>query len=243
MKKLIKLTLLLAVLVITSQLSAQNWGSKKIKGNGNVTTETTQTGDYSEVSAVGPMDVFLEKGTEGTIVVQADSNFHEYLDISTEGSKLVLKVKKGYNLNSRNPIKVTVPFTDIDVIKLTGSGDVVSRDAIEAETFEANLTGSGDIKLEVKAQEALFKVTGSGDMVLTGDANTAEIKISGSGDFDGRQFKTKDAEVYISGSGDVKVYANNTLKARVNGSGDVIYGGNPNVDKKVSGSGTIKAHN
>ncbi len=243
MKNLLKASVLFALLITTAQLSAQKWGSKKIKGNGNVTTETTQTGDYSRIAAVGPMDVFLEKGSEGSITVEADSNFHEYIEIKTEGSKLVLKVKKGYNLSSRNPIKVTVPFTDIEKLDLTGSGDVETRDAIEASNFEGNLTGSGDIKMEVNSNQAIFRITGSGDMMLKGSSDSAEIKISGSGDFDGRQFKTKDAETYISGSGDVKVYATNTLKARVNGSGDITYGGNPTVDKKVSGSGSVESRN
>lgn len=242
MKKAIKLTTVFLLMLATAHVSAQSWGSKRIKGDGNVTTETTTTGDYDVVSAVGPMDVFLERGTEGTITVEADSNFHEYIEVKTEGNKLILKVKNGINLNSRNPIRVTVPFRDLSGLKLTGSGDVETRDAISADNFEAALTGSGDIKLEVNATDSSFKITGSGDMVLKGGSGDVEIKISGSGDFDGRQFKAQDAEVYVSGSGDVKVYANGTLKARVNGSGDITYGGNPNVDKKVSGSGTVRAH-
>lgn len=244
MKTILKLSTVLALLLVSSNMNAQKWwgGNEKVKGNGNVTTESTNTGDYSEVSAVGPMDVFLVRGSEGNIQVEADSNFHEYIEVKTEGDKLVLKIKKGYNLSSRNPIKVTVPFTDIDAVKLVGSGDVETRDAIQADQFEATLTGSGDVRLEVNAREVFFRVTGSGDMVLKGSADITEVKISGSGDFDGRQFKAKDAQVYVSGSGDVKVYANNSLKARVNGSGDIVYGGNPTVDKKVSGSGTIKSN-
>lgn len=241
MKSTIKL---LSVLFLLCALPAQaQWGNKKVNGNGNVTTETISTGDYDVIAAVGPMDVYLVSGSEGRISVEADSNFHEYIVVETEGDKLIVKVKKGYYLKSKNPIKVTVPFEDLSGVKLTGSGDVMTRDAISADNFEAAITGSGDVNLEVNARKATFKITGSGDMRLKGSADSASLKISGSGDFDGRMFRTQDAEVAISGSGDAKVYAEANLKARVNGSGYITYGGNPSVDKKVSGSGSISARN
>lgn len=241
MKTTIKLSCLLIAFVA---LPAQaQWGSKKVKGNGNVTTETVSTSDYDKVSAVGSMDVYLVSGNEGSIQVEADSNFHEYIIVETEGNTLVLKIKKNVNLKSKNPIKITVPFRDLEGVKLTGSGDVYTKDAIKADKFEAAVTGSGDVNLEVNAGSAYFKITGSGDMRLKGGADQAEIRISGSGDFDGRQFRAKSADVAVAGSGDAKVFAEDDLYARVSGSGDITYGGSPRVDKKVSGSGSISSKN
>lgn len=243
MKTTLKLICLLFVF-IAAPAQAQNWfGGKKVKGSGNVTTETVSTSDYAQVSAVGPMDVYLVSGSEGNITVEADSNFHEYIEIETNGDKLVVKIKKNVNLKSKNPIKVTVPFEDLEGVKLTGSGDIFTKDAIQADSFEAAVTGSGDVNLEVNARDVSFKITGSGDMRLKGGADSANIRISGSGDFDGRQFRAKNADVQVAGSGDAKVFAEDSLKARVSGSGDITYGGSPRVDKKVAGSGSIKAKN
>lgn len=238
--KLLSICLLFAFVALPAQAQ---WGNKKVKGSGNVTTKTVSTSDYAKVSAVGSMDVYLVSGTEGNITVEADDNFHEYIIVETDGDKLILKIKNKVNLKSKNPIKITVPFRDLDGVKLTGSGDVVTRDAISADNFEAAVTGSGDVNLEVNAKQVSFKVTGSGDMVLTGGADMAEIRISGSGDFDGRQFRAKTAEVSVAGSGDADVYAEDRLTARVSGSGDITYGGSPSVDKKVSGSGSISSNN
>lgn len=243
MKTTFKLICLLLVFVAAPTQAQSIWGGKKIKGNGNVTTETVSTSDYDQVSAVGPMDVYLVSGNEGTIQVEADSNFHEYIEVETDGDKLILKIKKNHNLKSKNPIKITVPFRDLDAVKLTGSGDIFTKDAITADNFEASVTGSGDVNLEINATDVSFKVTGSGDMRLKGGADRVSIRISGSGDFDGRQFRAKTAEVQVSGSGDAKVYAESSLTARVSGSGDITYGGNPTVDKKVSGSGSISSKN
>ena len=48
--KTIKRSILLALtLLIFSFSQAQSWGSKKIKGNGDVTTITRTTSDYSDI--------------------------------------------------------------------------------------------------------------------------------------------------------------------------------------------------
>ncbi|MEP2935700.1 MAG: head GIN domain-containing protein [Gilvibacter sp.] len=242
MKTLMKATILVICVLFSTNATAQ-WGkNKKIKGNGNVTTDTRSTSDYDGVSVVGPMDVFLVKGSEGNISIEADSNFMEYLEVETDGDMLVVRVKKGYNLNSKNPIKITVPFNSIDEVKLVGSGDVMTKDTINTDSFEASLVGSGDVVLDVVANETIIRLTGSGDMDLSGSAGELEMKLSGSGDIDGDDFKATNAEVYVSGSGDINVNVSGNLKARVNGSGDIHYSGNPTVDKKVSGSGDISGN-
>jgi len=241
--KAISKAAILAFCVLLSTNAMAQWGkNKKIKGNGNITTDTRSTSDYDGISAVGPMDVFLVKGSEGQITIEADSNFMEYIVVENDGDMLVVKVKKGYNLWSKKPIKITVPFNSISKVKLTGSGDVVTRDQIKADKFEANLTGSGDVSLDLDANEAIIRLTGSGDMNLRGSASTLEMKLSGSGDIDGDDFSAQNAEVYVSGSGDIDVSVSGSLKARVNGSGDITYNGSPTVDKKVSGSGSISGN-
>ena len=234
---------ILAICVLFSTNATAQWGkNKKIKGNGNMTTDTRSTSDYDGVSAVGPMDVFLVKGSEGEIRIEADSNFMEYIEVETDGDMLVVKVKKGYSLSSKNPIKVTVPFNSISEVKLVGSGDVMTKDTINSNSFEASLTGSGDVVLDVDSNETTIRLTGSGDMELSGSAGELEMKLSGSGDIDADDFKATNAEVYVSGSGDINVNVSGNLKARVNGSGDINYSGNPTVDKKVSGSGDISGN-
>ncbi len=232
-----KATVLVFCVLFSTGAMAQWGNNKKIKGNGNLTTDTRSTSDYDGVSVVGPMDVFLVSGTEGSIIIEAESNFMEYIEVENDGDMLIIKVKKGYNLSSKKPIKVTVPFKSISKVKLTGSGDVVSKDRIIADSFEAVLTGSGDVTLDIDSNDAEIKLTGSGDIVLSGSADTLELKLNGSGDIEAGGLNSQNAEAYISGSGDIELNVSGSLKARLNGSGDINYSGSPSVDKKVSGSG------
>jgi len=242
--KTLKSIVLVLFVVLTTSVNAQNWlgGNKKVKGNGNVITQTRTTNNYSAINTVGSMDVFLVKGTEGNIIVEAESNLQEYIVIETKGGELIIRTKKGYNLRTKKGIKITVPFEEIKSVSLTGSGDVITKDQINASEFESNLTGSGDMVLDINTTTAYAKITGSGDISFKGTASELEVKVVGSGDFNGENLNANKVEVYVSGSGDAVVSSNGTLKVRINGSGDVVYYGTASLDSKISGSGSVRSN-
>jgi len=241
MKSIVHYSIAIALSLLSINIGfSQN---KRVKGNGNVTTKTTTTEDYNEIEVVDFMYVTLESGTEGTITVSAEDNIHEYVEIESKNGVLKLKIKNNVNISTKYGVRITVPFTDINRVSLTGSGDVDSKTTINATHFNTEITGSGDIKLDVKANSIDAKLTGSGDLILTGNVSELEIKVTGSGDFVAKNLKAENVEAYVSGSGDISVYATKKLKARVHGSGDITYSGNPETtDKKVMGSGDITSH-
>ena len=220
--KTIKRSILLALtLLIFSFSQAQSWGSKKIKGNGDVTTITRTTSDYSDIKCSGSMDFILIKGTEGKLTIEGESNLLEYIITEVDGD--VLKIKTENNISLRpsynKTITITIPFEDIEYVSLSGSGDVV---------------------LDVDANEINASVTGSGDLTLRGKTTQLKTSVTGSGDFHGYKLDAIDVDAKVTGSGDIEIICNGNLKARVTGSGDIEYKGAPKTeDSKVMGSGSI----
>lgn len=242
-----KLILILAVLFIASSpVQAQWWGSSEtVKGNGEMTSEKRNTGDYDEISLVGSMDVELVLGSEGNLTIEAESNLQEYITTEVNGGTLKISIEKGYNLRpTRNKgIKVTVPFKDLDAVEVTGSGDLWNSATITTRNFSTKLTGSGDIKLDLEVENLEGAVTGSGDIKLRGKARDFDCKVTGSGDFKAYDLRAENVEATVMGSGDIQISANKKLKAKVMGSGDIKYKGNPeNQDFKTSGSGSISSN-
>lgn len=237
-----KSILLMAAILCASVTNAQWWGSKKVKGNGNVTTVTRTTGDYDGVKCAGSMDYILVAGNEGKITIEAESNLMDYIVTEIKNNNLIIKVKKGYNLKPsfNKAFKVTVPFRDISSVSLAGSGDVWNEDKIKSNSFDASLAGSGDMVLDVEADSVKGSLAGSGDLTLKGNTNDLTVKVAGSGDIHAFGLQANHTVASVAGSGDIEVVSNKSLKARVTGSGDIDYKGNPDKeDTKVTGSGTI----
>lgn len=240
MKKSVTLGL---TLLLATTVSAQ-WG-KKVKGNGNMTTIERSVGDYDAIAVAGWFDVDLVDGNEGELTLEGEENLLEYIKTEVKGGKLVIKVEKGVNLkpsswNKDKAILITVPVENVSSVTLSGSGDIVGKTTIRTESFETNISGSGDISLSVEAKTISASMSGSGDISLVGKANDFDVQVSGSGDIKAYDLESEFVNAQVSGSADIKVTANQGLKARVSGSGDIRYRGNPEkVDSKASGSGDI----
>ena len=238
--KLLKSITVIAFLLSITTTHAQ-WGKwKKIKGDGNITTETRSTGSYDGLKASGSMDFKLVQGKEGEITIKGDANLMEYIFTEVKDEMLIVKTKKGFNLRSTKAIVITVPYESISVVSLSGSGDIENMGIIEANNFDVSIAGSGDIDLNVSAKNIESSISGSGDISLNGSTNNLMTKVAGSGDFNGKSLKSNNVEAKITGSGDVAIVCNGELKVRITGSGDVRYSGTPTKkDTRITGSGSV----
>ena len=240
MKKLITLSLVLFSLVSTAQ-----WG-KRVKGNGKTVTIKRSVGDYDAVAISGWFDVKLVNGNEGELTLKGEENLLDYIKTEVNNGKLVIKTKKGVNLKPSNwnsGIYITVPVESIEMVALSGSGDVIGEAKIKTDNFKTKVSGSGDISLAVDANTVEARLSGSGDINLTGKANDLDVRVSGSGDIKAYDLIAEFVTAQITGSADIKITANQMLKAKVTGSGDISYKGNPKkIDTKTTGSGDISSY-
>ncbi|MEQ6124891.1 head GIN domain-containing protein [Pseudotenacibaculum sp. MALMAid0570] len=240
-----KLIITAFILTITFSVDAQNWwGNKKVRGNGNVTTVTRNTGSYDGVSVGGFFDVILVKGTEGKVKIEGEENLMEYIVTEVKKGTLKIKVEKGVNLKTTRRLTVTVPVKDIDHVSLGGSGNVKSETLLKAEDFGVSLGGSGNITLEVDATNVKSSIGGSGNIKLTGKADYMKSSIAGSGTIKAYELQVNSIKASIAGSGDIRISVKDEIKATVAGSGSIYYKGNPpKIDTKSVGSGSVRSRN
>ncbi|MBT8319234.1 MAG: DUF2807 domain-containing protein [Gramella sp.] len=239
-----KTLLLIGICFLTLSCVNAQWGNgEKVKGNGDMVTKSRSTETYDEINLVGSMNVQLVAGKEGTINIEAESNLHEYILTEVKNGVLRISTEDGYNLSPREDILITVPFESLEAVSLTGSGDIRTKDKINSSNMQVQVTGSGDIKLELEVTDLEGIITGSGDVKLKGSSRNFDCKVTGSGDFDAYELLAENVEAKVSGSGDIMVNAKNSLKASVSGSGDIVYKGNPEKqDFNSHGSGEVSSY-
>lgn len=236
-----KSILLISICFLSLSCVNAQWG-EKVRGNGDMVSENRNTESYNKVSLVGSLDVQLVSGTEGTIKVDAESNLQEYIITEVKNGVLKISVEDGINLSPKEEILITVPIESVDGLSVTGSGDIWTRDIIKSNSMEVQITGSGDMKLELEVKDLEGKITGSGDVQLKGRSQNFQCTVTGSGDFNAFDLEADHVEARVSGSGDIMVYASKSLKANVSGSGDIVYEGNPTKqDFNTNGSGSVSS--
>lgn len=237
MKKTICLSLVLLSIIVTN---AQNWNNEKIKGNGIETTITRTTESYDEIAASGSFNVELKAGKEGSITISGDENIINHIVTEVIDNTLKIYFEKNKNYSYHSKIIITVPFEKISAVRFTGSGEIITKDTVEATDFEIKLTGSGDGDFSVNSKNLTVSLAGSGDLKISGTTEELEAKVAGSGDLSCAKLTAQNADASVAGSGDLKVNCSKKLKASVAGSGDIQYKSKPEtIDSKVTGSGDI----
>lgn len=122
------------VLISFLLLCALSFGQKKekVKGSKIVKSELKQVGDFQSLEVEDNLEVFLVKGNECALEIEADDNLIEYVDFKLSGSNLRISTTK--DISSFKKLSVRVTYTD-------NFNMVIAKD-------ETNVTALSDITVD-----------------------------------------------------------------------------------------------
>jgi hypothetical protein len=216
-------------------------GGERIKGNGSIKTEPRTVGSFNGIDASGSVNVHLQQSSDASVKIEADENLLPYIETSVSGSTLKVKTRDGFNLDATKGIVVYVSGPVFREASVSGSGDIIGDNVITGtEALSMDISGSGNIKMEVALPKTEVEISGSGSAELRGSSKEFKASISGSGSIHCFELITDNTTLDLSGASDAQVYASKRLKVEVSGSGDVQYKGGASVSQDVSGSGSVK---
>lgn len=215
--------------------------AKRIRGNGNIVTQTRSLGDFNSIRVSGNINVYASQDSVTSVKIETDENLQEYVEVINDGSVLRIHTKEGYNPRPSKTIKVYVSSAEYKSFEASGSCDMFSDGQISSTgALDFHASGSCKITMDVNAPKVSAHVTGACDVILKGE--TKDFTVDGSGSTDIRCFdlKADNVTVDLAGSGDAEVFANSSLNGSASGSADIKYKGDAHPNIKSSGAVSIK---
>jgi hypothetical protein len=193
-----------------------------IEGSGTLATETRAVSGFSEIVLEGQGDAEIVFGAGEALVIEAEDNLLPYLTTTVRGAQLVISTRPNVDLLPTRPIRYSVTVTQLDGIRISGSGNVTVP--------------------EVVADRLEFEISGSGGITAAGAVDEVEAVLSGSGSIAAGDLQALAADVDLPGSGNIVVWATQRLHLKLGGSGSISYYGQPSdLEQEVTGSGTVRA--
>jgi hypothetical protein len=232
---------LMAVAMLLLFSSCREIFAKRIRGNGNITTQTRSAGQFNSIDVSGSIDVYVRQDSISAVKVEADDNLQQYIETVDDGDVLRIKTREGYNIKSSRQVKVYVSSAMFKKFEASGACDLFSEGKIiSSSDINVNLSGSCDATLELSAPKIFADVSGACTVKLKGD--TKDFKIEGSGSTDVKCFDliADNVDLNISGAGDAEVHANSKLVGDISGAASVHYKGSAQTDMHTSGATTVK---
>jgi len=215
--------------------------AKRIRGNGNITTQTRSASQFDDIDVSGSIDVYVKQDSTPSIKVEADENLQQYIETVNDGHVLRIRTQEGYNLNSSRQIKVYVSSATFTKFEASGACNIFGDGSIKnSSEIGVDLSGSCDATLDIAAPKVWADLSGACTVNLKGQ--TKDFKIQGSGSTNLKCFDllAENIDLDISGAGDAEVNATGKLTGEISGSADVRYKGSAQTDIHTSGASSVR---
>ena len=236
-----KQIIFIAIIASVVSLSCGEIFGNRIRGNGKIKIETRSSLEFTGVDVSGAIDLYIKQDSLRTISIETDENLLAHIEIINDGQRLIIRPERGYNLKPSKDIKVFVSSPVFNRLEASGACDIFSDNKIITDNdLYFDLSGSCNVKVELKAPKVKADLSGSCDINLKGETKAFIINGSGSTNIKSMELMAENVNIDISGSGSAEVFASVKLDVDISGSGSVNYKGNPKVNQQISGSGSVK---
>ena len=235
-------TLVLISLFSLTTLQAQwGWGSKRVEGDGNVTTQRRDLNDFGGIKACCNLVVELTQGEEYSVEVKADANLQEYVSTEVFGGVLEIGYKDNVNLDPSSRIEVYVTLPELELLDASSGAHLVTMGRFKGGRLKLDSSSGSKIEAAFTGNAVRANASSGGRIDLEGDATEIEAEASSGSSVLAESFITKRAEADVSSGAIIKVHASEELRTEASSGGRVRYRGNPStVDTDTNSGGSVK---
>lgn len=214
---------------------------ERVRGNGVIKKENRTAGEFKHVDVSGAIDVIIKQGSERSVSIETDENLLPLIEVRTEGDRLFISFREGYNLDATGSIKAFVSSPVFEKLEASGACSITSQDTITANNaMEIGLSGATHASVQLKCPKLTTTLSGASEMKLSGEAKEFKIDASGSSHVKSFDLISDIADVDLSGASSADIYANTKIEASASGASTVRYKGSASINANTSGASNTK---
>lgn len=235
-----KFSILATFIFVLFVLSSCIFSGPALKGNGNVVEETRKTGEFDEIKVSRGMNVYISQGERTKVVVKADENLLDAIEIRVEGN--TLKVTSNQNIRNAKSKKVFVTTPNISKIKSTAGSNVFSETVIKSKNLDLSSSAGSNMKLEVNAENIDVSTSAGSNIKLEGTTRSFTGKASSGSNLKAEELTSKNCTASVSSGANLWITVEDDFSGHASSGGNIFYYGNPESTdiEKSSGGNVIK---
>ncbi len=206
-----------------------------VKGNGNVTEEVRQVGNFDQIKVSRGMNVYITQGTPAKVVVIADNNLHEIIRTDVDGK--VLKIYVDENIRWAREKKVMVTVEKLTAVETSSGSNAWSQSQIMSENLELKSSSGANLTMDVNTKTLKADCSSGANVKLSGLAKEAELETSSGANMKAAELKADVCKMRASSGGNVAATVVEKLEAKASSGGNVVYYGEPSSTEVDTSSG------
>lgn len=213
----------------------------EVVGSGDLVTNEEYVSDFTAVDAGSGFNVEISESKSYSVLVTADDNIMDYVEIKKSGDTLMIGVNWGYSFKSVT-LKAEITMPELDSLELSGGAKGKLREFNATNQVSVELSGGSRLTGEFEtSQDAEFYLSGGSHLAgFIGEANDLTIDASSGSHSDLSDFKVHDANVELSGGSQATINLDGKLDADLSGGSHLYYIGEPTLGNiETSGDSKI----
>lgn len=227
---------ILGILFLASILLSSCWFLyPSVRGNGNVTEEVRQVGEFDEIEVSRGMNVYITYGSPAKVVVVADNNLHKEIVTDEDGD--VLKIYANANIREAKEKKVMITIDKLTVVEASSGSNVFTQGPFQTDHTEIKASSGSNITMEFNAETLKAKCSSGANIMLSGQSKESELSASSGANLKAKELKSDKGILRVSSGSNVFATVVNQLEAEASSGGNIIYYGTPTATSIEKSSG------
>ena len=207
----------------------------------NVITQEYTFSGYENIETESAFTVYVEfSDTEESIVVEANENLFEYIEVSKGSDNLKIGFRENIDINGSATLKAYITTKNVSGYMATGASRFIVEDEIMTGDVTVFLSGASQFMGEMYVENLFAEMSGASSMKLIGESASTIVTASGASSIGDFEFSTEYLSVNFSGASLASLTVTDKMDVIASGASIVRYKGDAVIDSQnLSGGSQI----
>ncbi len=231
--------LLLVLSVILTSCCKQN---NYVTPSGEVSTQKKSVTGFTKLDVSSIFNVYVTfSDSEESVIVEANDNLHQYIQISKSGENLVVKLANNINIrDGETTLKVFITMKQLTKISGSGLVNFQFENEMTGQNLMIDLSGASKLKGTLKLEKLNVSLSGSSLLELSGESDLFELDASGASIVRDYSFVINKFQADLDGASELHLTINESMNITASGASIIYYKGNGQINTQIlSGASQI----
>jgi len=232
---------LLALLALVSILTSCEKDHLGIVPSNNITSVEKSIARNSKLKVSSLFQVHIRfTDTEEKLIVEANENLHQYIQIEDKNGWLKIKFKNNVSLLSGHTVlNIYISTNHINEYLVDGAASVVLENELYADVINIDLEGASHFSGTLHSNKLYTDLSGASKIDINGYTTLLDVVANGASVIRSYDLESNQLNADLNGASEVQVTVMEKLSVKANGASTVFYKGNGVVHNQNLDGGSI----
>ena len=233
--------LLILIVLSISLISCKDMMVVQVDGEGPVVLNEFEIDNFTQLSLHSGWKVLLIPSDENKLVLEANENLVELLEIEQKGNRLKIDAEK---LIKKADSKLIQLYYNQKLTEITTSSGIylIAEETKHDGHLKLTSTSGSKVEINFEGDKLVAETTSGSSIHLAGSSSNLEVKSTSGSGFEAEEFQVKKVKAKANSGANIYLNVEKELEAKATSGAIIKYNSDvENLSKDTNSGGNIKS--